>query len=424
MENIVALSGLLLMALAGARAALGTYRLAAQRVRHSVRHRKSLASLEAALADKQTRGMTGHQQGAAQGARPFYVAKRRNETASGSVVSFFLVPAGSGPLPKFRPGQFLTLEVPLQGRAQPLRRCYSISSGAHELRYYRITVKRVGSPAGASSQVAPGFLSNLMHDRLAAGSTVQILPPAGAFCLDPASTRPVVLIAGGIGITPFLSMLTSLAEQSSTRPTFLFYGVRNRSEHAMYDELQALRRDLGTLHVTTYYSAPTPRCRFGVDFDVAGHVTADVVLRTIGGRNADFYVCGPRPMMETLPLELKSGGVSETDIKTETFVSLLAPRVSNNETANGAVVTKPVQVRFSKSKSVSKWTNSTASILELAEANGIKAPFGCRAGACGTCKTKLLAGTVSYMREPAVQPEPGSCLLCVTRPSSDVVLDL
>ncbi len=423
MENIVAITGILLMALAAARAALGTLRLAAQRARNSVQQRRSLVSLKAKFTDRQALSIR-NQHVAVPEARPFFVAGRRDETPNGRVASFYLVPADSGPVPEFRPGQFLTVEVRLPGHAQPLRRCYSISSSPNEQRCYRITVKRIAPPAGAPSQVPAGFLSNLMHDRLRVGSMVQILPPAGAFCLDPASTRPLVLIAGGIGITPFLSMLTSLAEQNSARPIFLFYGVRNRLEHAMHDELKALQRAFANIHVTTYYSAPTPSCRMGVDFDVAGHVTAEGVLRAIGDQNADFYVCGPRPMMDTLPFELKTAGVSEMDIKTETFVSLAPISSSTEGVATESKKANAVQVRFARSKSVSKWTNSTASILELAEANGIKAPYGCRAGACGTCKAKLLAGTVTYVREPAVQPEAGSCLLCVTRPSSDITLEL
>ena len=168
------------------------------------------------------------------GYRAFRVERKVVEDAAQSVCSFYLVPEDGQALPTFLPGQFLTfrLDVPAPaGGTEQIIRCYSLSD-APRPDYYRVSIKRVAAPVGGA--VPPGRSSNFFHDHIAVGSHLQVRAPAGHFYID-RSAAPVVLIGGGIGITPMLSMLSwSLAEQAG-REVWLFYGVRNSREPVMKD---------------------------------------------------------------------------------------------------------------------------------------------------------------------------------------------
>ena len=358
------------------------------------------------------------------GIRKFQVAERKYENVSGSICSFYLVPADNKPIPAFRPGQFLTFELPLNGQTQPAIRCYSISSSPTEGRFYRITVKRIGAPENARGLAPPGMISNFFHDRLVRGSLLDVRAPNGSFFLNQNSERPIVLIAGGVGFTPLISMLNWLIATNARREIWLFYGVRNRAEHAMYDDLKVIANTRANVRIVTFYSQPSDTCREGTDYDVAGHVSVDVIKRVLRSGNYEFYVCGPSSMMETINRDLQIWGVPPGDIKFEAFGPAALANYESDESAATVGRTKPSQVHFSRSKKTVRWTPSTKSLLELAEANGIKARFGCRAGNCGTCSSGLQRGQISYIRQPGVELTSGKCLVCIARPQGDVVIDL
>lgn len=354
------------------------------------------------------------------GKRKFQVAMRVYENDKCDICSFYLVPLDKRPIPPFRPGQFLTFEFPALDGEHAAVRCYSLSDSPTERSYYRISVKllpaRGGSPAGLSS--------SHLHNGVLEGDVIEAFAPAGDFYLDQDSDRPIVLIAGGVGLTPVLSMLNWLTATRSEREVWLFYGVRNKAEHAMYDYLAQKRLNFPNLRMFIAYSRPGPGCRQGVDYNVDGHINIDLLQAVLEADNYEFYLCGPQAMMSTLRNDLSVWGVPEEDVKFEAFgpaspQTVKAPDLRAEQTEPGGF-----QVRFAKSDRIVQWTNGEDTLLELAEANGIKMRCSCRAGNCGTCLTALQQGSVEYIHPPTREHSAGACLPCIARPSSDIVLDI
>ena len=423
MEFFAEITGFLILTAVSLRGALSAYGVAERRIA-AVRTEQRQIKVLSARVDRRLDSEHERQRLTWSGTRKFQIVGRQYENATGSICSFYLVPGDNQPVPVFRPGQFLSFEVPLNGQMQPAIRCYSISSSPNERRFYRITVKRVGAPDCAPASVPPGMISNFFHDRLAPGSVLDVYAPSGSFSLNQNSERPIVLVAGCVGITPLISMLSWLVATHAKREIWLFYGVRNRAEHAMYDALKLLAKTCANFRTVTFYSRPSDTCREGVDYDVEGYVSVDVMKQVLKSSNYEFYVCGPSSMMETITRDLYACGVGNDDIKLEAFGAAPLANSEPGETAATAGHAKPHRVHFSRSNKTVRWTPSTKSLLELAEASGIKARFGCRSGNCGTCSSGIQDGKISYIRQPGVEPASGSCLICIARPQGDVVIDL
>ncbi len=414
--------GLLLITAVIVRGGLTVYSIVNFRIKESKAQKKHLEIFKSLVtkAPKQITHASQKQNTAWKGKRKFRVIKRVYETPNKDICSFYLVPYDNNPIPPYLPGQFLTFELPNQS-GRPKRRCYSLSDSPTEKRYYRISVKRMAPPAN-TPEVPPGLFSSTFHDNLFEGDIIEVFAPSGEFYLKQNSQRPVVLIAGGVGITPLLSMLNWLVHTRSQREIWLFNAVRNRQHHAMYDHLQWIKKNCPNVRIVSFYSEPTPSCQKQVDFDIEGYVTVDVLKHFLKARNYQFYMCGPGPMMQQLSGDLKNWGVPAADIMTERFGPAAPKKKSANGKANGkeAVFT----IDFARSKKRIQWTEKSGSILDVAEENDIKAQFNCRGGSCGTCKTRILNGEVEYDEEPDLDPGRGSCLICVANPKSNVVLDL
>ncbi|WP_281685612.1 2Fe-2S iron-sulfur cluster-binding protein [Thalassobaculum salexigens] len=335
------------------------------------------------------------------------------------VHSLELVAHNGRPLPRYLPGQFLTFQFRLPDRSKPLVRCYSLSDAPSDGGRYRISVKKVPAPEGAACD--PGIVSGYLNDVVREGDILDVRGPTGAFTGDPASDQPIVLIAGGIGITPLLSMLNAMCDGQTEREIRLFYGVRNRDQHAFAEHIAGLRRLYPTLHVVTCYSRPTEACVLGRDYDRPGRIDLALLRDTLPSTNYLFYLCGPAPMMESVAGGLRDWGVPSEDIRVEAFGAATAHR---QPTERPAAEAKPgVEVRFDRSGKTLNWDGSAGSILALAESNGVALESGCRAGHCGTCIVAIKAGAVDYVAEPAVVPEPGTCLACMAVPRDRLILD-
>jgi uncharacterized protein len=331
--------------------------------------------------------------------------------------------------PDFKPGQFLTFRLdvadPAAGGRKQIVRCYSLSDRPG-LDHYRVSVKRV-SP--------PGLSSGYLHDIAREGDVLAVRAPGGHFFLEPGS-GPVVLVAGGIGITPMLSMLNAAVANGRAgesphasyddaplpgrgRDIWLFYGVRNSAEHVMKEHLEALAAKHPNFRLHVCYSRPLPRDTKGADYHSEGHVDIALLRLTLPLGPYQFYVCGPRPMMESLVPALRAWGVAERNIHTEAFgpASLARPAPAEAGPARA-----PIRVTFSKSGKSLAWDESAECLLDFAEKNGVEVVSGCRAGSCGTCQTTIEEGEVAYLRAPDFDPDPGCCLLCVSRPARDLTL--
>lgn len=353
------------------------------------------------------------------GFRKFVVRKKVVESAE--VSSFHLVPHDAKALPAFKPGQYLTFRLPGVHRSGQLIRCYSLSDYPHQ-EHYRVTIKRARAPAGAA-QVAAGLSSGIFHDQIQVGDILDLRAPAGNFFLDPTDPEPVVLIGGGIGITPIFSMLATLVAQQSRRPVWFFYGLRHRREHLFKAELDTFRREQPHFNIRICYSQPEPDDQLGEDYHLPGRVTIDLLRRELPSNNFRFYYCGPGLMMEALTTGLKLWGVPDSHLHFETFGPLSVKRVGHaNVAALSATAARPL-VTFRKSAMAIPWDGEHATLLDLAEHAGIVIASGCRAGNCGTCVVAMQAGEVSYIQPPGSPPEAHTCLTCIAQPKGDIVLD-
>ncbi len=357
-----------------------------------------------------------------EGYREFTVARRVVEDGLHSVCSFYLTPADGQPLPPFLPGQFLTfqLSIPDPHTHEPKQvvRCYSLSD-APRPDHYRITVKRVPAPPDRPD-LPPGLSSNYLHETVQEGQSLQVRAPSGHFHLIEKEPLPLVLIAGGIGITPMLSILTTLLQRGSPRDVWLFYGVRNGAELVMGEMLQGLAAQHPNFHLHLCYSAPAKGESEGMEFQHRGRVDIPLLRSTLKLARYQFYVCGPRAMMESIVPGLQEWGVATGDIFYESFGPASLQR--HEPAAAATAATPSASVTFRRSGRTLVW-KAGSSLLELAEDNDIDVPSGCRAGSCGSCQTALLSGMVEYAQEPDAEIEPDHCLLCIGTPKGDITLD-
>ncbi len=359
------------------------------------------------------------------GYRSFRVERKVVEDTAQTVCSFYLVPEDGQHLPAFLPGQFLTfrLDVPAaDGTTEQIIRCYSLSD-APRPDYYRVTIKRVPAPAG--SALPPGRSSNHFHDHVEVGSVLQVRAPGGHFHID-RSDSPVVLIGGGVGITPILSMLNWCLAEQPGREVWLFYGVRNGLEPVMKGQLEALSAAHSHFYLKLCFGDPLPEDQADRDYQYRGFVSVDLLRIKLPLKPYHFYICGPMPMMASLVNGLEDWGVPDAYIHFEAFgpasIKRRATAVPPTPTFGPAAGTD-ITVTFAKSGKQLAWTPGTGSLLEFAEANGVKVESGCRAGGCGSCQTPIKSGEVSYQQAPDFDPEPGNCLLCVCTPKTSLTLE-
>mgnify|MGYP003489223024 FL=1 len=356
------------------------------------------------------------------GYRSFRVARKEFEDGLHSVASFYLVPEDGKPLPPFLPGQFLTFQLP-RDNSNPIVRCYSLSAAPHA-DYYRVSIKRV--PAPPDSSLPPGLGSSYFHDQVAVGSKLQVRAPSGHFHIDQGHA-PVVLIGGGIGITPMLSMLYWLLAQQPQREVWLFYGVRNSQELVMAPQLRQLAAQHPQFHLQLCFSNPLPGDQPGRDFQHQGRVDIQLLRLLLPLKPFHYYICGPGPMMQSMVAALEDWGVSDSQIHYEAFgpASIKRRGVAQPETAAAEPVAtgEAILINFARSGKQLAWQASAGSLLDFAEANGIVVDSGCRAGGCGSCQTTIRSGEVTYRQTPDFDPEPGNCLLCVCTPKTSLTLE-
>lgn len=368
---------------------------------------------------------TQRQSAAWSGLRAFRVARRVYEDVAQTQCSFYLEPVDGLALPDYKPGQFLTFSLTLPAapgtEARTITRCYSLSdSPAPD--HYRVTIKRVVAPADQAG-VPDGASSNFFHDHVHAGNTLQVRAPSGHFYLDAAALTPVVLIAGGIGITPMMSMLRWCAKHQPQRVVHLYYGVRNSAEHAYKAALEDMAARLPQLRLQVVYSKPLADDREGVDYQHKGRVDTSLFKQTLPHGEHQFYICGPTAMMESLVPGLSEWGVASANIHFEAFgpASVRQPKAETR--LQGAGAATPIAVHFQRSGRTLTWTGKEDNLLDFAEAHGIQVESGCRSGSCGSCVSTLVSGVVDYDSPPDFDLEPRQCLLCVGKPREPLALD-
>lgn len=334
---------------------------------------------------------------------------------SHNVVSLVLQPADKTHVAPFQAGQHLVLrlaDVPQRPIAT-----YTISSAPHDRRGYRISVKLDAAGQGGSRYV---------HQIAKVGTRLRVSGPRGSFVLAQ-NDRPVILLTGGIGITPALSMLHDLA-QGPARPVYFIHACNDRNDHCFQDELRRITRDRPWIRVFTAYASGTAE-------DVAQGLCQHLGLldrKTLRGvlplDNYQVYMCGPTGFMDAMRRTLTDLGLQDHDIRQESFGSALpassAKTPPADPIAGAQTATAPgIKVRFGRADLDATWDGG-ANLLDFAEAQGLSPDFSCRAGVCGSCQCTLLHGEIEYDEEPLDPLPEGTILLCCARPKGPIELDL
>jgi ferredoxin-NADP reductase/MOSC domain-containing protein YiiM len=336
---------------------------------------------------------------------------------SESVTSFGLAPINGQPLALFQAGQFVVLRLHLDSGRPPVLRSYSLSD-LPAADHFRISVKSELNGIGSS------FLCN--HTR--EGDLLDVSAPRGSFTLRPNDT-PVVLLSAGVGATPVMSMLHSLAAGKTQRQVWWIYGARKRVDHPFAEESRSLLNRLSRGRGYIVYSRPGESDQVGADFDAPGHINTALLERIGVSRDSDFYLCGPPAFLQTMRDGLKNWGALAHNVHTEIFGSLEAitpgmaqvvhsPHLLKGEPGSGPPVS------FARSGITVAWDPKFASLLELAEACDVPVRWSCRTGVCHTCMTPLISGSITYNPEPLDRPAPGNVLVCCSRPNASLALDL
>jgi ferredoxin-NADP reductase len=353
----------------------------------------------------------------APGFRPLTATTIHEESAD--VLSLTLQSSDGQPLQTALPGQYVVLRLQLTAGGSPIFRSYSLS-GPISAERYRISVKL--EPNGAAG--------TYLKEHVRAGDVLDVSSPRGSFILQ-SGERPVVLLSAGIGATPVLAMLHTLAVSRSTRQIWWLHAARDRQHHPFAAEVRQLM--LALTHGRSYvcYSRPGSQDKPGEDFDGAGHFSQSRFDDAGVPREADVYLCGPTRFMTDMKEVLATMGVAAERIHVEIFngsesmtpgvvgAAKRPPHLPEHDANTGPLVS------FARSGIAAHWNASACqSILELAEACDVPVRWSCRTGVCHNCESGLVSGAVVYGPEPLEKPADGNVLVCCSQPIRDVVIDL
>ncbi|MGA8593646.1 MAG: SRPBCC family protein [Bryobacteraceae bacterium] len=335
------------------------------------------------------------------------------EPESEDITSFYLRRADGQPLYAWESGQFLPIRAVMPGQAKPLLRTYTLSTRCNP-EFYRLSIRRGDENA---------LVSRFLHEHGKAGFRVEAMMPRGKFVLDRSSSRPVVLVSGGVGITPMVAFAEQIVQEGHAtrnwRPIYFIHGAQNSRVHAFRQYIRRLAEEHPNMNVHVCYSKPASTDHRGVDYDSHGHITIDLLRRFGPPGDFDFYLCGPSLFMNSLYSGLTGIGVRSERIHYESFGpgTVLKPEIPKK----GAVPADQtgihsVRVRFVRSTVEAIWQPGNGTLLELAEKAGLAPAFGCRSGICGSCKTRIISGAVNYVEEPLALRGHDEVLLCCSAP--------
>ena len=327
------------------------------------------------------------------------------------VKTFRLRAKDGGPLPfEYLPGQYLSLQVMIDGKR--VNRSYTIASSPTLPGACELTIKRDPN----------GLVSRFLHENLKVGDSLKVTAPAGKFVFTGSESPAILMIAGGVGITPLMSVARFLTDRVWDGEIYFVVVARTESDIIFHDELRDLSLRFANFHLCITLT------------QVAGESTwpghrgfiSEVLLQNLAGdlTRLPVHLCGPKGMMEATRELLLKCGLSTESIKTEEFVSPRAAE-SNHIVEPPEPITTSSRISFKRSKLDAEIAAETT-VLEAAEASAIELPFECRSGICGQCKTRLISGSVVMESEDAlttVEKANGWILACQAHANSDVVVD-
>ncbi len=322
----------------------------------------------------------------------------------------FARPAGF----EFVPGQFVAIRVRADGKDHV--RCYSISSAPEVRGYLEISVKR------------QGLVSNTLHGTLRPGAQVSLKSPAGAFRYPSNDDRPVVLIAGGVGITPLLSMLRHAVHAEPTRSVTLLYSAQTEEHLAFRDEIRMLARRHPQVRV--FFAASRG---VGMSDVYPGRIDDTLLSAAVpDAAHAIAMLCGPQKMIDGMRALLQARGMPPAQVRSEIFEAAVAASANGAtaaataaaSTAASAARSGALEIVCQRSKTTLRIAGNQT-LLDAAEAAGVGIESLCRAGVCGTCRTRVVSGDMactSSMLDDADRRS-GFVLACVSRPQTNCVIE-
>ena len=255
--------------------------------------------------------------------RDFEIADKIRE--SDEITSFLLKPVDGKRLPSYQPGQYISIRTEVPDLKYLQSRQYSLSDAPRKDRY-RISVKREQGLdlAQPDAPAHPGYISNVLHNEKQVGDVLQVSHPAGEFFLDVAhDKRPLVLISAGVGLTPMLSIMKSLAEQNATQPISWIHGTRNSKVQAFGKDVEDIAAKHHNIHLSVFLGQPSEKDMIGKDYKFTGRMRLEKLDRKsdllLDKSDAVYFICGPQRFMSDMSASLKTLGVGEERIKLEIF---------------------------------------------------------------------------------------------------------
>lgn len=338
------------------------------------------------------------------------VAKITQETED--VKTIRLIACHGGRIPfNYLPGQFLTFTLPVGEK--PIRRSYTISSAPTQAYYCEVTVKREGKGAG----------SRFICDQLKVGDTLEVKAPSGRFTFTGEESDSVVLIAGGVGITPMMSVTRALTDMCWPGDIHFLVACRDPEHFIFESEVKRLEARYDNLHVHVAMS----RIEKQVDSYHNGRLSKELLAEWVPDiASKRIHICGAPAMMDATKAMLAELDVPAQNIHSENFGSAQKPKakVAKGQEAHelkstGAKVTFAIS-----NKSTELHADET--VLEASERVGVDIDYSCRVGTCGICLAKLLTGEVTMEVEDGLEPEDkenGMILCCQAKAKADVSIE-
>lgn len=329
------------------------------------------------------------------GRRAFRIAAIRREASD--IVALDLAPRDGGPVPQYLPGQHVGVCIDARGPA----RSYSLTGSGLGTDMLSIAVRKQGTDEDGRTGRS---LSAALHG-LRVGDEVLLEPPSGIFTPPTQAKRPVVFLAAGIGITPFIGVLERLVVEGEDSPILLMHGCRSGDEHPFAQRLDELAVELPSLQRITAFSAPR-----SADTGVLhGRLDFNAVAPLVPQRPL-VYICGSPGFTESATGAMERLGIPPYDIMSEAFTS---PRPVPADL-------QPQMVHVAGTGRSFEWRPDMGSLLDAALSQGFALPSGCRVGQCESCICKLVEGEVAHLG--ATDLEPDQCLTCQAVPLSAITL--
>ncbi len=339
----------------------------------------------------------------------------RRETNDAVSVAFE-IPPQQQPEFLFKQGQYITLKLNIGG--EEVRRSYSLCSSPHSETELRVAIK----------EVSGGKVSGYINRQLKVGDKIEVMTPMGNFHtpLFGNKKKHYVLVAGGSGITPMMSILKSVLYVEKQSKLTLIYANKNEESTIFKKELENIAGSNPNLQIAYVFESPQatmPELQTGI-ITIA---RAKALLEHYGCLSADeYFICGPGPMMENVKSSLEGLNIAKEKIHIEYFTSVL-DAVNKADSGTGANVKAKVKVIQYGVETEFDLETGSISILEAAIEAGVDAPFSCKGAVCCTCRAKVLEGQVKMDANFALtdqEVEEGFILTCQSHPITDnVVID-